>query len=80
VEPGVTTELHRLDVDEWYVIVAGSGSMEIDGAEAFEVGAGDTVSIPRGRSQRITNSGAVDLRFQCICLPRFREAGYEPLE
>ena len=29
VEPGVTTELHSLDVDEWYVIQLGTGLMEV---------------------------------------------------
>ena len=29
VEPGTTTELHRLDVDEWYVLVRGEGSVTV---------------------------------------------------
>ena len=80
VEPGVTTELHRLDVREWYVIVAGRGLMELGDAPAYEVGPGDTVSIPRGMPQRISNIGEGDLEFQCICMPRFSAAGYTPLE
>jgi mannose-6-phosphate isomerase-like protein (cupin superfamily) len=80
VEPGITTELHCLDVDEWYVIVAGQGSMEVGGKSAKHVGPGDTVSIPKGVSQRISNNGDVDLRFQCICIPRFTEHSYQPLE
>ena len=31
VEPGVTTEWHRLDVDEAYYILAGQGRMELNG-------------------------------------------------
>jgi len=79
VEPGVTTELHALDVDEYYCLQEGSGRMEVDG-KAFAVSAGDVVAIPAGSAQRITNTGTSDLRFQCICLPRFVPAAYRPLE
>jgi mannose-6-phosphate isomerase-like protein (cupin superfamily) len=80
VTPGVTTELHRLGVDEWYVIVEGRGMMEIDRQPAVQVGPGDTVVIPKGSPQRIRNAGTSDLLFQCICIPRFTEAAYEALE
>lgn len=80
VEPGVTTELHRLSVDEWYLIVEGRGAMELGGNAAFEVGPGDRVAIPAGTSQRIENTGDTDLVIQCICLPRFTPDCYEPLE
>lgn len=80
VPPGITTELHRLDVNEWYLIVHGRGSMEVGGNPAFEVGPGDTVSIPQGVSQRIRNIGDADLELQCICIPRFTASAYEPLE
>ena len=33
VEPGVTTELHWLDVDERYVITSGRGRVEVSGLE-----------------------------------------------
>jgi mannose-6-phosphate isomerase-like protein (cupin superfamily) len=80
VEPGVTTELHRLSVDEWYVIRSGRGRMEVGGHDPRPVTEGDIVAIPRGVSQRITNSGDVDLVFECVCLPRFTPDAYEPLE
>jgi mannose-6-phosphate isomerase-like protein (cupin superfamily) len=80
VESGVTTELHCLDVDEWYVIVAGCGSMEVGGGPAYPVSSGDTVSIARGESQRISNTGTSDLIFQCVCIPRFHVEGYQALE
>jgi mannose-6-phosphate isomerase-like protein (cupin superfamily) len=80
VLPGVTTELHRLDVAEWYVLEQGSGLMEVGGGEPFAVGPGDVVAIPAGTSQRITNTGATDLVLQCVCVPRFTEDGYTPLE
>lgn len=80
VETGVTTELHRLSVAEWYVIGRGRGRMEIGGGLPFEVSAGDVVSIPAGASQRIRNTGAGDLVFHCLCTPRFTPACYEALE
>ncbi len=79
VEPGVTTELHRLTVDEWYVIQLGAGMMEVGGSEPFAVGAGDSVVIRAGVSQRITNTGNGDLRFLCVCMPRFTPECYETL-
>ena len=80
LEPGETTELHRLTVKEWYVIQHGAGLMEVGGGEPFEVSFGDIVVIPAGISQRITNTGDADLRFQCVCMPRFTEDSYESLE
>ncbi len=80
VGPGVTTELHRLTVDEWYVMVEGHGLVEVNGQAPVAVGLGDTVAIPKGATQRITNSGNRDLRFQCVCMPRFTAACYAALE
>lgn len=80
VEAGVTTQLHALDVKEWYVIRDGSGLMEVGGEEAFEVGPGDCVVIPAGVSQRITNTGSSDLKLQCVCMPRFTPECYHSLE
>ena len=79
VAPGVTTQLHSLDVDERYVIVAGGGEVEVGGAPTAEVAPGDVVVIPAGVPQRITNNGEEDLVFYCICTPRFRPDGYEAL-
>ena len=80
VEPGVVTELHSLSVREWYYITQGSGLMEVGGGPQIEVGPGDTVEIPAGVSQRITNTGNVDLKLQCVCLPRFTPDCYKSLE
>ena len=80
VEPGVTTELHSLNVAEWYVIVSGCGLMEVGDQTPFAVAAGDAVEIPAGVAQRIRNTGEIDLMFQCICIPRFTEDSYTPLE
>lgn len=80
VEAGMVTELHRLSVAEWYLIKSGRGRMELGGGAAFDVGPGDSVAIPAGVAQRITNSGNTDLVFQCLCVPRFTPDCYEALE
>ncbi len=80
VEFGVTTELHSLDVREFYVIRSGLGMMEVGGEDSFQVGPGDSVVIPAGVSQRITNTGREDLHLECVCIPRFTAASYRPLE
>lgn len=80
VEAGVVTELHSLSVSEWYYIVQGQGLMEVGGGPQTEVGPGDTVEIAAGVSQRITNTGKVDLLLQCVCVPRFTPDCYRSLE
>ncbi|HUG62543.1 MAG TPA: cupin domain-containing protein [Methylomirabilota bacterium] len=80
VEPGVTTQLHALDVREIYVVLDGAGEVDSgDGAPALTVGPGDAVEIPAGTAQRIRNTGTTDLVFLCLCLPRFRPEGYTAL-
>ncbi len=80
VEPGVATELHSLTVREWYYISQGSGLMEVGGEPRIEVGPGDTVEIPAGVSQRITNTSKDDLLLHCVCVPRFTPECYKSLE
>ncbi len=80
VEPGVTTELHALDVAEWYVIESGTGIVSVGDAEPREVRAGDTVGIPRGTPQKIHNYGDCHLIFVCVCTPRFLLQHYTSLE
>lgn len=79
VLPGVTTQLHALDVEEIYVIETGSGVMEVNG-DRFRVAPGDSVLIPVGMPQRIENDGTGDLVFLCLCRPRFHPEGYTNLE
>ena len=78
VAPGVTTELHSLDVDERYVIAAGRGVVQVGELRAA-VEPGDVVVIPAGVPQRIANEGGEDLVFYCVCTPPFRPEGYTPL-
>lgn len=81
VKPGVTTKLHRLQgVVERYVILSGTGQVEVDGIPPKLVSAGDVVIIPALCSQRITNSGSEDLVFLAICTPRFTQEIYQNMD
>lgn len=81
VEPGVTTRWHRLkNSSERYVIISGTGLVEVGDLDPVRVGPGDVVSIPPMCRQRITNTGQDDLVFLAICSPRFRSELYEDLD
>jgi len=81
VEPGVTTAVHRvIDTVERYVILSGTGRVEVEGLEPADVGQYDVVNIPEGATQRITNTADTDLVFLAICTPRFRQENYEQFE
>lgn len=80
VEPGMTTDWHYLEATtERYVIIEGSGRVEIGELAAQIVNAGDTVIIPPGVRQRITNTGEQSLIFLAICTPRFEAAAYNSM-
>ena len=79
VEPGVTTQWHRVSVHERYLILEGRGRVRVGALAPTEVGSGDVVVIPAGVAQQITNVGESDLVFACICTPRFRPECYEAL-
>jgi len=77
VEPGETTQWHCLrGVTERYVILEGIGSVEVGNLGPQVVNAGDTVIIPPGERQRISNIGENSLIFLAICSPRFEESAY----
>jgi mannose-6-phosphate isomerase-like protein (cupin superfamily) len=77
VQPGVTTVPHHLKgIDEIYVVTGGVGKVTVGNLEPTEVGVGDTVIIPAGISQKITNTGKIDLIFYCVCTPRFTADRY----
>ena len=78
VLPGATTRWHRLrGTTERYVMIEGSGRVEVGDAAPREVGPGDVVLIPPMVRQRITNVGKADLFFLAVCTPRFRPENYE---
>lgn len=81
VEPGVTTQWHSLSgITERYLIISGTGIVEIGGLPPTAVQAGDLVLIPPSTPQRITNTGPDDLLFYAICSPRFAPQAYVGLD
>lgn len=81
VLPGHSTHWHSLrNTAERYLIVAGSGTVEIGELAPTTVIAGDFALIPPGVRQRITNSSDTDLIFYAICSPRFTPDCYQDLE
>ncbi len=81
VRPGSTTAWHILDgVVERYIIVTGSGKVEVGEGVPEIVEAGDVVRIPENTRQRITNSGDDDLIFYAVCSPPFSSECYVSLE
>lgn len=80
VEMGVTTQWHYLrGVTERYVILEGTGKVEVGELEPQVVSAGDVVVIPPEVRQRISNIGQGSLIFLAICSPRFEESIYVSL-
>jgi mannose-6-phosphate isomerase-like protein (cupin superfamily) len=72
VKSGIATKPHHLvGVSEIYLIIKGKGEVKIGNLEPIEVEAGDTVYIPAGVSQQITNVSKSDLILYCICTQKF---------
>lgn len=81
VEVGRITRWHSLEaIRERYLIVEGSGQVEIGDEAPHTVCPGDVVQIPAGCRQRIANTGTDDLVFLAICTPRFVPSAYRDLE
>jgi mannose-6-phosphate isomerase-like protein (cupin superfamily) len=77
VEPGRTTRFHRLkDTFERYIMLSGTGLVEVGDYKPVEVYPGDVVRIPPMVDQRITNIGDDDLVFLAICNPHFLKSIY----
>ena len=81
LEPGKTTRWHYLKgTSERYVVLSGSGSVEVREMPAQSVAEGDVVLIPPEARQRIKNTGSQDLVFLAICSPRFTPRVYVDIE
>jgi mannose-6-phosphate isomerase-like protein (cupin superfamily) len=81
VRSGVTTRWHRVvGTAERYVILEGSGRVEVGSLPPEDVSPGDVVLIPPSCRQRISNIGQADLIFLAICTPRFRPEAYEDID
>lgn len=77
VEAGETTRWHSLNgITERYVIIEGTGLVEVGDIEAVPVTEGDVVIIPPDVRQRISNNGQQSLVFLAICSPRFETSAY----
>jgi mannose-6-phosphate isomerase-like protein (cupin superfamily) len=69
--PGQSTQRHHHRAsEEIYLIIHGSGVMELDG-ESRAVRAGDAILIPPGAWHTIANDGHDDLRLMCCCAPPY---------
>ena len=60
---------HRLS-EEFYFLLEGSGTMEIDG-ETRSVKPGDAILIPAGAWHQIAADAGENLRFLCCCAPPY---------
>ncbi len=81
VEPGVTTRWHRLKASaERYMIISGTGEVEIGDMGPKAVASGDVVLIPAMCRQRIRNTSNEDLIFLALCTPRYKQRDYEGLD
>jgi mannose-6-phosphate isomerase-like protein (cupin superfamily) len=77
VAPGEMTQWHRVaGTAERYVILEGTGRVEVGDDVREVVTVGDVVLIPPDCPQRIANIGECDLLFLAICTPRFRADNY----
>ncbi|QQL45788.1 cupin domain-containing protein [Sulfuriroseicoccus oceanibius] len=69
VPAGTSTDRHYHKLsEEFYFILEGTGTMEIDEVER-EVGPGDAILIPAGAWHQITATES--LRFLCCCAPPY---------
>ncbi len=77
VKPNSATAWHCLrDVAERYIIVAGSGKVELGESLSEDVEPGDVVRIPANTRQRIINTKDEDLLFYVVCTPPFTNECY----
>lgn len=76
VQPGKTSQPHKLKTSEVYYILEGQGLMHIDGEEK-NVFPGQAVYIPPHAKQFIHNPGKTDLKFICIVDPAWRSEDEE---
>jgi len=77
VEPGIMTRFHLLKgTIERYVILDGTGVVEVGTDLPVAVQPMDIVTIPEDTRQRITNTGSTSLVFLCICTPGFHPDNY----
>jgi mannose-6-phosphate isomerase-like protein (cupin superfamily) len=70
---GAGTRRHyHARTEEIYVVLSGSGLMEVDGEER-SVGPGDAILIPPRAWHQIRADTAGELRFLCCCAPQYSD-------
>jgi mannose-6-phosphate isomerase-like protein (cupin superfamily) len=69
---GSTQRHYHARTEEIYVLLEGSGEMEIEG-ERRQVVPGDAVLIPPGAWHEIRADGGGELRFLCCCAPPYSD-------
>ena len=70
--PGQATQRHyHPRTEEIYVLLEGSGEMEVDG-ERSDVRPGDAILIPPGARHQI-RAGDGGIRFLCCCAPPYSD-------
>jgi mannose-6-phosphate isomerase-like protein (cupin superfamily) len=73
LEPGQATKRHyHARTEELYVVLAGTGEMEVD-EERAGVGPGDAILVPPGARHQI-RAGGTRLRFLCCCAPPYSDS------
>lgn len=72
VQPGQTSDRHKLKTSEVYYILEGEGMMHIDD-ESAQVFPAQAIYIPPNSTQYIKNIGQNDLKFLCIVDPAWRQ-------
>jgi mannose-6-phosphate isomerase-like protein (cupin superfamily) len=71
LEPDQATERHyHRSTEEIYVVLKGSGRMEVDG-DTRTVRRGDAILIPPGAWHTLENNGSSELRILCCCSPPY---------
>jgi mannose-6-phosphate isomerase-like protein (cupin superfamily) len=74
VEPGGRTHDHFLEQSEVYYVIAGTGTMYLNG-EPIDVAAGSSYYIPPHCSQYLINTGPERFEFLCIVDPPWSAEG-----
>jgi len=70
---GQATERHyHARSEELYVLLDGTGEMELDG-DRRTVGPGDAILIPPGGRHQIRADASAPLRFLCCCAPPYSD-------
>ena len=70
---GQATQRHyHAETEEIYVVLTGSGQMEVDG-DRSRVGPGDAILIPPGAWHQLRADESDELRILCCCAPPYRD-------